>query len=105
MNDTDHDVYQISDEIAPPETGKKSVVLGEGSQHKLIAFAFAKGEGLAEHVAPLPVTISVISGTAEFTICDEMFDGKPGTVIRLDPKISHSVLATSPLVITVMFRK
>lgn len=105
MNDTDYDLYQIADEIAPPESGKKSVVLGEGPQHKFMAFAFAEGEGLSEHVAPLPVTISVVSGNCELTIRDKTVEGKPGTVIRLDPKVPHSVCATTPLVISVMFRK
>ena len=105
MNDSTCHVHQIAEEISPPESGKQSVILVDDERNKVIAFAFAEGEGLAEHVAPLPVTIQIVSGDATLTLEDRNIDGKPGTFLQLNPKIPHSITAKTPLVMVVMLRK
>ena len=69
---TDHfQVRQLADELSPPETGKESVVVADDENAKIVLFAFAAGDGLAEHVAPLPAIIQIIKGEAELTVGDE----------------------------------
>ena len=75
---TDHfQVRQLADELSPPETGKESVVVADDENAKIVLFAFAAGDGLAEHVAPLPAIIQIIKGEAELTVGDEDVAGKP----------------------------
>ena len=50
-------IRQLLDELQPPESGKKSSVVVDDANTKVVLFAFAAGDGLAEHVAPLPVII------------------------------------------------
>lgn len=43
-------------------------MLAENANAKVVLFAFAAGEGLAEHVAPFPVIIQIIKDDANLTV-------------------------------------
>ena len=91
-------IRQLLDEIQPPESGKKSVVIADDDNTKVVLFAFAAGAGLAEHFAPLPAIIQIIRGEAELTVGEETVAGKPGTWIQMAGKTPHSIKAATPLV-------
>lgn len=55
-----YQIRQLADELKPPESGKQSVALVDNANTKAVLFAFAAGDGLAKHVAPLPATIHII---------------------------------------------
>lgn len=103
---TDHfQVRQLADELSPPETGKESVVVADDENAKIVLFAFAAGDGLAEHVAPLPAIIQIIKGEAELTVGDGDVAGKPGTWIQMEAKTPHSIKATTPVVMLLTLLK
>jgi quercetin dioxygenase-like cupin family protein len=95
-------IRHLADELKPPESGKKSIVL---TDTKIILFAFAGGDGLKEHVAPLPAIIQIIKGEAELTVGEGSVAGKPGTWIQMAAKTPHSIKATSPLVMLLTLLK
>lgn len=99
------EVRQLTEELQPPESGKKSIVVAGDEKKKVILFAFATGAGLAEHVAPLPAIIQIIQGEAEMTVGDQAVTGKPGTWIRMEPKTPHSIKAATPLVMLLTLLK
>ena len=98
MNQTEYCVKQLADELAIPESGKKSVVLNDDSKTKAILFAFAVSGGLAEHVAPFDATILIISGNAALTVGNDSIDAKPGTWIKMAAKTPHSIKAITAVV-------
>lgn len=98
-------VRQLADELSPPETGKESVVVADNENAKIVLFAFAAGDGLAEHVAPLPAIIQIIKGEASLTVGEEAVAGKPGTWIQMAAKTPHSIKATTPLVMLLTLLK
>ena len=53
MNQAHYRTCQLADELQPPESGKQSIVLTDDDNTKVVLFAFAAGDGLKEHVAPL----------------------------------------------------
>jgi quercetin dioxygenase-like cupin family protein len=81
MSHSEYQIRQLADEIQPPESGKQSIVLSDDDNTKVVLFAFAAGDGLKEHVAPLPAVIKIIKGEAELTVGEEAVAGKPGTWI------------------------
>ena len=105
MNELSYKIHQLADEIQPPDTGKKSLVLVDDPKTKVIVFAFAAGEGLAEHIAPLPAIIQIIKGEGTLTFVDETVVAKPGTWIHMTAKTPHSVKATTPLVLLLTLLK
>ena len=98
-------IRQLADEIQPPESGKQSTVLTDDDNTKVVLFAFAAGDGLKEHVAPLPAIIQIINGEAELTVGEETVAGKPGTWIQMAAKTPHSIKATTPLVMLLTLLK
>jgi quercetin dioxygenase-like cupin family protein len=102
---TNYKIHQLLDELQPPESGKKSIVVTDYDNAKVVLFAFAAGAGLAEHVAPLPAIIQIIQGEAEMTVGDQAVEGKPGTLIQMEPKTPHSIMAKSPLVMLLTLLK
>lgn len=90
-------IRQLTDELAPPESGKQTLILADDTNKKVVLLAFAAGAGLPEHIAPLPAVILVISGEATLTVADQKVEGRPGTWIRMDPKTPHSIAAQTPL--------
>ena len=95
---TKYSIRQLLDELQPPESGKQSIVLTDDANTKVVLFAFAAGDGLKEHIAPLPAIIQIINGEAELTVGEEAVAGKPGTWIQMAAKTPHSIKATTPLV-------
>ncbi len=80
MTEQQFQIRQLADEIQPPESGKQSIVLTDDDNAKVVLFAFAAGDGLKEHVAPLPAIIQIIKGEAELTVGEEAVAGKAGNV-------------------------
>jgi quercetin dioxygenase-like cupin family protein len=105
MSHSEHQIRQLADELHSPESGKKSIVLTDDDNAKVVLFAFAAGDGLKEHVAPMPAIIQIIRGEAEMTVGDQAVAGKPGTWIQMEPKTPHSIKATTPLVMLLTLLK
>jgi len=95
---SNYSIRQLLDKLQPPESGKKSIVVSDDDNTKIVLFAFAAGAGLAEHVARLPAIIQIIQGEAQLTIANDQVDGKPGTWIPMEPRTPHSIAATRPVV-------
>lgn len=98
-------IRQLADELQPPASGKQSIVLADDANTKVVLFAFAAGDGLAEHVAPMPAIIQIITGNATLTVAEETVVGKPGTWIQMAAKTPHSIKAESPLVMLLTLLK
>ena len=105
MSNQDFRIRQLADELQPPESGKQSMVLNDDDNTKVVLFAFAAGDGLKEHVAPLPAIIQIIKGEAELTVGEETVAGKPGTWIQMTAKTPHSIKAMTPLVMLLTLLK
>jgi quercetin dioxygenase-like cupin family protein len=100
-----YQVHQLLDEIQPPESGKKSIVITDETNTKTVLFAFAAGAGLAEHVAPLPAIIQIFQGEAQLTVGDERVHGRQGTWIQMEPNTPHSITASTPVIMLLTLLK
>lgn len=105
MSNQDFQIRQLADELQLPQTGKQSIVVTDDENTKVVLFAFAAGDGLKEHIAPLPAIIQIIKGEAELTVGEEAVAGKPGTWIQMEPKTPHSINAITPLIMLLTLLK
>jgi quercetin dioxygenase-like cupin family protein len=60
MTNENFRIPQLADELHLPESGRQSIVLTDNANIKVVLFAFVAGDGLAEHVAPIPAIIQII---------------------------------------------
>ena len=66
-------------------------------QVRIVLFAFAPGQELTEHTSTREALIHVLDGRGEITLGSETVEAGAGTLIRMAPKLPHSVHAHSPL--------
>lgn len=100
-----YQIRQLADKLQPPESGKQSAVLADDANAKIVLFAFAAGDGLKQHIAPLPAIIQIIRGEAELTLGEQAVTGKPGTWIQMAAKTPHSVKTQTPLIMLLTLLK
>jgi len=84
----------VSSEIIKKDTGTVTL------------FAFDKGQGLSEHIAPFDALVNIIDGQAEITISGKPFIVKEGEMIIMPANKPHSLKAVEKFkMLLVMIKK
>ena len=68
-------------------------------------FGFAPGQELSEHTASQSALLYFVQGQAKITLGEEVSQAVPGTWVRMAPKLPHSVLAETQLVMLLILFK
>jgi quercetin dioxygenase-like cupin family protein len=84
-------------EIAIPEKGILSHTLHNDDGLKIILFGFATGQELTAHTAPMPATMMFLEGEADITLGEDQHSVSPGALIHMEPKLTHSIVARTPV--------
>lgn len=93
----------LEDEV--PQIPADSIIsrtLYQEENLKVILFAFSPGQELSEHTSARPAVIHFLRGEAELTLGEQAFHAKPGTWVKMEPNIPHSILAKTPLVLLLL---
>ena len=91
-----------------PEIPTDSIVsrtLYDDDQHKAILFGFAPGQELSEHTASQTALLYFIQGRAKLTLGEDESKAEAGTWVRMAPRLPHSVLAETQLVMLLIMLK
>jgi len=96
----------LSAEISeiPPDS-IVSRTLYDDDQHKAILFGFAAGQELSEHTASQTALLYFVQGKAKLTLGGDESRAVPGTWVRMAPRLPHSVLAETQLVMLLILLK
>jgi quercetin dioxygenase-like cupin family protein len=73
-----------------------------GDHLKAIVFAFDTGQELSEHTASQSAIIQIMQGEAAVTAGDDRHELKAGSWLYLPPRLKHSVVAHTPLVMQLL---
>lgn len=87
----------VFSEIQIPSKGILSHTVHNDDQVKLILFGFAPGQELTAHTAPMPATMCFLEGDAKVTLGSDTVDVKPGTLIHMQPNLTHGIVAVTPV--------
>ncbi|MEI2776435.1 MAG: cupin domain-containing protein [Tetrasphaera sp.] len=85
----------MTTEIAPDSIVSRTIYSGAGL--KVIWFGFAPGQELSEHTSTHEVVIHVLAGSGVIGLDGDEIAAGPGTLVRMDPRLPHSVVATTEL--------
>lgn len=91
-----------------PEIPPDSIVsrtMYEDDQHKAILFGFAPGQELSEHTASMTALLYFIQGEARLTLGEDEKKASPGTWVRMDPRLPHSILAETQVAMLLIMLK
>lgn len=80
-----------------PENGILSRTLQNDDKSKVILFAFADGQELTAHTAPMPAVIYLLEGSAEVTLGEDVMNLEGGTLIHMTPNLRHGIRAKGPV--------
>lgn len=59
----------------------------------LTLFAFDRGQGLSEHVAPFDAVVEILDGEAAITIAGKHLKAKKGTMVIMPANVPHALKA------------
>ena len=90
-------------EISPDSIVSRTLYEDEG--HKAILFGFAEGQELSEHTASQTALLYFVQGRAQLTLGEDERLASAGTWVRMAPRLPHSVLAETELVMMLILMK
>jgi quercetin dioxygenase-like cupin family protein len=99
-------VADLSKEIGDiPKDGILSRTIYGDNQVKVVLFGFDQGQELSEHTASTPAIIHIIKGEAKLTLGKDTLEVQTGSWIHMDPNLSHSIFAKTPLMMVLLIFK
>jgi quercetin dioxygenase-like cupin family protein len=83
-----------------------SRTIHQNKDFKTIMFAFAPGQELSEHTAPVPAIIQILEGHCKLKVGDDSIDAGPGTWLHMPANTNHAIKAETPLyMLLIMLQK
>ncbi len=98
-------VSDLLSEVEIPENGILSRTLYDDDHLKTVIFAFAQGQELTAHTAPMPAVIQILSGEARLTLGGDKIEAGPGAFIRMPARMEHGIHAKTPVVMLLLMLK
>jgi quercetin dioxygenase-like cupin family protein len=103
-------VYNYFESLAAqlPDIPPDSIVsrtLYSDEQIKVVLFGFAPGQELSEHTASQAALLSFVEGEAELIVGRDQRTAGPGTWVRMQPRLPHSVRAKTQVVMLLILLK
>ena len=86
-------VKNLSDLVKYQENAVVSSEVIKKDTGIITVFAFDKGQGLSEHIAPFDALVNIIDGQAEVTVSGKLFTVKKGEMIIMPTNKPHSMKA------------
>ena len=88
-----------------PEDGILTRQLFDDESIRVVLFTFSSGQRLSEHTASTTALLHVLSGEATITLGTDTIEAKPGTWIRMDAGLAHSVITKTAVVLLLVLLK
>ncbi len=77
----------------------------EDSHLKAILFGFAAGQELSEHTSTYTALLHFLRGEAHLTLGGDALEAAAGTWVRMEPRLPHSIVAKTPVVMLLLMLK
>jgi len=82
-----------SDLVAYSRGSVVSKTLLDRKSGTITLFAFDRGQGLSEHVAPYDAVVEILDGTAAITIAGKALQAKSGDMVIMPANVPHALKA------------
>jgi quercetin dioxygenase-like cupin family protein len=95
----------LAAQVDIPADGTISRTIYQDAQLKAVLFGFAAGQELSEHTAATAAVLHFVQGEATVTLGTEVVAAGPNTWLHMPPRLPHSVVATTPVVMLLLLLK
>jgi len=92
-------------EVQIPENGILSRTLHNDDHVKVVLFAFAPGQELSAHTAPMAASLQFVAGKARLTLGEDIAEAEAGAWVYMPPALPHGILAQTPVVMLLTMYK
>ncbi len=96
--DLEAEVARLREEKEWQEGRRNAITLRKGGGLSVVLLVMREGDGLEEHAAPGPITLSVHEGRVRFSAGGESVEAAEGTVFTRDTGVRHKVEALADAV-------
>jgi|SRR5579871_674618 len=99
-------LYTSLEAEAPiPQNGILSRTLHNDDHVKVVLFAFAEGQELSAHTAPMAASLYFVSGEARLTLGQGVHAVGAGAFVHMPPQLQHGIVARTPVVMLLSMYK
>src|SRR5262245_36244601 len=98
-------VQNLLDHQPIPEEGILTRQIFDDDKLRVVLFTFSAGQRLSEHTASTTGLMHFLSGEASVTLGMDAITAGPGTWIRMEPGLAHSIVAKAPVVMLLVLFK
>ena len=98
-------IPDLMTEVQVPQNGILSRTMYNDDDVRVVLFAFAEGQELSAHTAPMSALIQIIQGEAQLTLDDESVEARAGALVRMPPNLRHAITARKPLIMLLTMLK
>lgn len=95
----------LAAEVEMPKDGILSRILLKNEAVNVTLFAFSAGQELSDHTAAMPAIVQILEGEAELTVNGERKTAGPGTWLYMPARMTHGLLAKTPLIMLLLLLK
>jgi len=96
----------LAAEAPVPENGILSRTLFQDDSVKVVLFAFAAGQELSAHTAPMAASLQFVSGEARLALGGDVTEVNAGAWVHMPPKLEHGIVAlTQVVMLLTMYRQ
>ncbi|MGO9255549.1 MAG: cupin domain-containing protein [Bryobacteraceae bacterium] len=92
-------------EAVTPENGILSRTLYNDDHVKVVIFAFAAGQELSAHTAPMAAALHFLAGEATVTLGEDVREVQAGAFVHMPPQLPHAVMARTPMILLLSMYK
>ncbi len=98
-------VPDVAKEVQIPEKGILSRTVLNDDRVRIVLFAFAVGEELSAHTAPMPAILYFVKGEARVQLGTDSVDAGAGSVVHMPPDLAHGIRPKTPLIMLLVMIK
>ncbi len=95
----------LAAQVDIPDDGTISRTVYQDAQVKAVLFGFAAGQELSEHTAAMAAVLHFVQGEARVTLGAEVVEARANTWVHMPPRLPHSIVAKTPVVMLLLLLK
>ncbi len=98
-------IPDLASEVQIPAKGILSRTLHNDGRVRIVLFAFAFGEELSAHTAPMPAILYFVKGEARVQLGPDTVDAGTGSLVHMPANLAHGIRPKTPLIMLLIMIK
>ncbi len=98
-------ISNLAAEVQVPSRGILSRTLLNDDRVRIVLFAFAVGEELSAHTAPMPAILYFVQGDARVQLGTDTVEATAGSLVHMPANLAHGIRPRTPVIMLLIMMK